>query len=263
MNQQNNYTQAPGKSSSRILNSIAAWLVCVGGLFGALFLITPAVAQISSESLDARWTAISAESLFPATELRDATGLSLRSWFAYFGDAFPLNIEVVESPNTGGLRIKHPTPKWPGLIISSGDFTLPQIISISTERLGAVVHDNANGTNLIFKIDSTVSNPFDSTLKNNVQGTFDFEQALIALRGASEVDLSAFSSATISGRKQLALSVPSGTTLRSALNTITRAWGCHWSAAIIGHLEGSAFAKAVNPGHNSLVTVQFFFSELK
>lgn len=244
--------------------ALVASHTCGVALFCTLLLSQPVAAQ-SIPSLDERSAPAPAEVSYAATELRNATAPSLRSWFANCGDEFPLNVEFVASPRTGGIKGYELTPKWPGLIVSSGKITLSQVIKVSTKTLGAVVHEDPSGTNLVFRAEPMVANPFDLTVNTQIQGTFTFEQALTELQIASNVDLIPFSRFPISdtSRQLLMVSVPPGTTLRVALNTITRVWGCHWSALIIGDLDGSELAKAVNSGQNALVTAQFFWPARK
>lgn len=197
---------------------------------------------------------------FAVPELRDPSGLlSLRMWFAYFGDHFPVNLEFL-MPDTLRHNESGSVPARRRLIIPEGMMTVEQVVNVSTQTLGAAVYADASGTNLVFRTGAAGPNPFNRVLKEGIEGLFTFEEALIELRRVGNVEVHPFSRFTILNTTQppLHVSVSKGSTVRVALNKITRAWGYHWSAAAIGCLDPSELSETGRSEPRRLVWVQFF-----
>jgi hypothetical protein len=256
---------ASRKTASHFVAAPAFSLAGILALLCVMWLINLAEGKAPANSLDARSELGPVEVTFSAPELRDANAMSLRSWFFCFGDNFPLNLEFVTSPFTGGFGGTKSPPKWRGLIVPAGKITLPQIIALSTEKLRAVLHDDSNGKTLTFHVDPKVANPFDRKLSKAIEGTFTFEKAFTKLGDASHTDLYPFSRLPLPdiGLREIDVSIPAGSTLRAALNTMTAACGCHWSALVTGAVEGSDLFGAVDSGQEAFVWIQFYWATPK
>jgi hypothetical protein len=102
---------------------------------------------------------------FAVPELRDSTGLaSIRMWFAYFGDHFPVNLEFLTSAGRDSGPIRR------GVIVPPGTMTLKELLDLSTRTLGAIMYTDATGTNLEFRTETARPNPFNGVLKKASTG---------------------------------------------------------------------------------------------
>jgi hypothetical protein len=201
-----------------------------------------------------------AKTSFMAAELRNMTASSLRNWFSYFGDRFPVNVEVIDNESGFGADSRGAAiPRRSGLVISAGKMSLQDIVGVSCEKLGGALYKERGGANLIFHLDKEVSNPFENKLKEKIEGNYSFNQAFARIKNISKIDLYPFSRITDPGAdsKSLPFSVPAGSRLRDALNILAKRWNHHWSAAVIGRLKGSDVSDGTRETESTFVIVQF------
>jgi hypothetical protein len=140
--------------------------------------------------------------------------------------------------------------------------TLKELLDLSTRTLGAIMYTDATGTNLEFRTETARPNPFNGVLKKGFDGSFTLAEALIELRNLGNVAVVPFSRFPLDlTHRRVQVRVSKGSTVRMALNKISRAWGYGWSAAVIDSLDRlntSAVGIIETPEPPRLVWVQLF-----